>query len=71
VSLLDRAQILDLLAELSDELAHRGARAEVFLVGGAAIALAYDTRRATRDLDAVSSCFIAWRASRVSTKGST
>ena len=31
----------------------RGARAELFLVGGAALAVAYDATRATRDLDAV------------------
>jgi hypothetical protein len=53
VSLLGRAQILRLFEELSEELAHRGTRAEVFLVGGAAMALAYDARRATRDIDAV------------------
>jgi hypothetical protein len=50
---LDRAAIRDLLADLDAELAHRGTRADLFLVGGAAIALAYDARRATRDLDAV------------------
>ena len=31
----------------------RGARADLFLVGGAAIAVAYDSQRSTRDLDAV------------------
>jgi hypothetical protein len=39
--------------ELSAELAARGARAELFLVGGAALAVAYGATRATRDLDAV------------------
>jgi Nucleotidyltransferase of unknown function (DUF6036) len=42
-----------LLDDLSQELAARGARAELFLVGGAALAVAYDATRATRDLDAV------------------
>jgi hypothetical protein len=42
-----------LLDDLSAELAERGARAELFLVGGAALAVAYDAMRATRDLDAV------------------
>jgi hypothetical protein len=42
-----------LLDDLSAELAARGARAELFLVGGAALAVAYDAARATRDLDAV------------------
>jgi hypothetical protein len=53
MNLLDREQILRLFEELSEELARRGTRAEIFLVGGAAMALAYDTRRATRDIDAV------------------
>ena len=38
-----------LLDDLSAELAARGARAELFLVGGAALAVAYDATRATRD----------------------
>ncbi len=41
------------LGELGDELAAVGLRAEMFVVGGAAMALAYNTRRATRDIDAV------------------
>ena len=50
---LDKQQIIDLLAELSDEMQVRGQRAEMFIVGGAAMALAFDSRRATRDIDAV------------------
>ena len=50
---LDAGAIHELLVDLDAELAARGARGEIFLVDGAAIALAYDTRRATRDLDAV------------------
>ena len=50
---LDKQQILDLLAELGDEMQSRGQRAEMFIVGGAAMALAFDARRATRDIDAV------------------
>lgn len=49
----DRARILGLFEELSRRLADRGTRADLFLVGGAAMAVAYDARRATRDLDAV------------------
>jgi len=48
-----REDIRALLDDLSTELAARGARAELFLVGGAALAVAYDAARATRDLDAV------------------
>ncbi len=50
---LGRDDIRALLDDLSAELAARGARAELFLVGGAALAVAYDATRATRDLDAV------------------
>jgi hypothetical protein len=50
---LDRDDILRLFDQLSAQLSTRGARAEIFLVGGAALALAYDAKRATRDLDAV------------------
>ncbi|HWG99252.1 MAG TPA: DUF6036 family nucleotidyltransferase [Pilimelia sp.] len=53
MSLLDQQRIRQLFDELSEELTRRGSRAEVFLVGGAALALAYDARRATRDVDAV------------------
>jgi len=42
-----------LLTELGYELQQRGVSGEIYLVGGAAIALAYDGRRTTRDLDAV------------------
>ena len=50
---LGREDIRALLDDLSAELAARGARAELFLVGGAALAVAYDAARSTRDLDAV------------------
>ncbi len=50
---LGREDIRALLDDLSAELAAREARAELFLVGGAALAVAYDATRATRDLDAV------------------
>jgi hypothetical protein len=50
---LDRDDILSLLDDLNDELRSRGAHAEIFLVGGAALTVAYDTSRSTRDLDAV------------------
>jgi hypothetical protein len=53
VSLLSRDEIIELLTELGTELEAAGERADLFLVGGAAMALAYNTRRATRDLDAV------------------
>jgi hypothetical protein len=50
---LNAQDIQGLLDDLSTELAARGARADLFLVGGAALAVAYDQSRSTRDLDAV------------------
>lgn len=51
--LLDRESILDALRALDGELGRVGVRGEVFIVGGAAMALAYDARRSTVDIDAV------------------
>ena len=50
---LDAAGINRLLHALDEELAARGTTADVYLVGGAAIALSFDAARTTRDLDAV------------------
>lgn len=41
------------LTALGESLAGRGVQGEMYVVGGAAIALAYDARRSTRDIDAV------------------
>jgi predicted nucleotidyltransferase len=51
--LLDRRQIEDAFRRLGDRLARRGVVADIYIFGGAAMALAYDARRATRDVDAV------------------
>ena len=51
--LLDRAAIEDALGRLGDRLARRGVVADLYVFGGAALALAYDARRATRDIDAI------------------
>jgi predicted nucleotidyltransferase len=51
--LLDRAAVEQALRLLGDRLARRGVVADLYVFGGAAIALAYDGRRATRDIDAV------------------
>lgn len=51
--LLDRASIEDAFRRLGDKLARRGVVADLYVFGGAAMALAYDARRATRDIDAV------------------
>lgn len=45
--------IISHLTALSEELDKRGIRGEMFLVGGAAMALAYNRYRTTKDLDGV------------------
>jgi hypothetical protein len=50
--LLDQDGIQRALAALEEELGRAGVRGELFVVGGAAMALAYDARRATVDVDA-------------------
>ncbi len=50
---MDRSEIIEALTALAAELERRGISAEMYVVGGAAIALAFDERRATRDIDAV------------------
>lgn len=47
------AKILAALQALGDELTRRDVRGQIFVVGGAAMALAYSTRRVTKDIDAV------------------
>ncbi len=51
--LLDRAGIEDLLRRLGERLQRRGVVGDVYVIDGAAMALAYDSRRVTRDIDAV------------------
>lgn len=50
---MHRAEIVKALTALGAELAARGLVADLYVVGGAAITLAYDERRATKDIDAV------------------
>lgn len=50
---MDRGEIVAALTALAESLDARGVHGEMYLVGGAAIALAYDARRSTRDIDAV------------------
>ncbi len=51
--MLARDEIDALLRELGAELDAHGVHGEMFVVGGGVTALAYNTRRATQDLDAV------------------
>ena len=48
-----QARILSALEALGEELTRQGVRGQIFIVGGAAMALAYSTRRVTKDIDAV------------------
>ena len=50
---MTRDEIRQLLVELGRRLHERDIQAELYVVGGAAIALAFDARRSTRDVDAV------------------
>jgi hypothetical protein len=50
---LTRADIRRLLEMLSQELRQAGTQAEIFLVGGAVMCLAYDARASTQDVDAL------------------
>ena len=49
----DRARIIELLTELGRRLSAKGVAGRLYVVGGAAMALEFDTRRTTRDIDAV------------------
>ena len=51
--LFDREGLLIALRSLDEELGAVGVRGDVFVVDGAAMALAYDARRATVDVDAI------------------
>ncbi len=48
-----REDLLAAFQAMDEELRLRGVRAELFVVGGAAMAIAYDARRSTTDVDAV------------------
>lgn len=51
--MLSRERILELFAELDAELCSARTRGDVFIVGGAAMAVAYDARPATQDVDGI------------------
>lgn len=49
----DAARVSALLSELGERLAARGIEGEIYVVGGAAMMLAFDRTRVTRDIDAI------------------
>jgi hypothetical protein len=50
---LDRARVLRLLEALSRRAAEKGARIDLFLVGGGAMVLAYNVSRTTDDIEGI------------------
>ncbi len=50
---LSRPELKEALRELSRELRLMGVKAHLYIVGGAAISLAFDARRVTMDIDAL------------------
>lgn len=51
--MIRKDDIVELLTELNERLAAEGIRAEVCIVGGAAMCLAFDARPSTKDVDAI------------------
>jgi predicted nucleotidyltransferase len=50
---MDREELREALGELAERLDRQHVSARIYIIGGAAMALAYDAERATRDIDAV------------------
>jgi hypothetical protein len=50
---MSRGQLIAALSALGGKLTTQGVNAQVFIVGGAAMTLAYSERRLTKDIDAV------------------
>lgn len=48
---LNKEELIELLDALSERLERKNARASVYIVGGAAMALAFDRSRTTHDID--------------------
>lgn len=48
---LNKDELIELLDELSERLMRKKARASIYIVGGAAMALAFDRSRTTHDID--------------------
>ena len=50
---MERAEIIAALTAVGRGLQDRGLQGDLYVVGGAAMALAYNARRSTRDVDAI------------------
>ena len=68
--MLSRQRILDLFSDLDDELCAAEVHGDVFVVGGAAMTVAYDARPSTRDVDGIwhPSAEVREAAARVATR---
>ena len=53
MALLGRNELLNSFELLDEELGKMGVEADLFVVFGAAMAVAYDARRSTTDVDAI------------------
>ena len=51
--MLNKPQIVELLQELSENLAEKDLRGEICLYGGTVMCLVYDARPSTKDVDAI------------------
>jgi len=51
--LMGRADLERAFSALGERLVRRGVVADLFVIGGAAMAMAYDATRVTRDVDAM------------------
>ena len=51
-AMLNREQLIELLDEVSKELRHERVRAQVYVIGGAAMSLGFSRDRRTEDVDA-------------------
>ena len=49
---LDRGKLIELFEDLAEHLRERGVRGHIYIVGGAAMMLAFGRSRTTRDVDA-------------------
>jgi hypothetical protein len=63
--LLDRSAIEDAFRRLGDRLERRGVVADLYIFGGAAMAMVYDSRRATRDMTLSSSRTVSYSKRRM------
>jgi len=50
---MNREEAFSYFKALAENLATKGVKGDIYLAGGAAIMIAYDAKRSTKDIDAV------------------